>query len=54
MDSLKVYLNDIQVARLTDVDGAMSLTYDPDYATDSQNEPLSHTLPLGTDNSILW
>lgn len=54
MDSLKVYLNDIQVARLTDVDGAMSLAYDPSYAANPRNEPLSHTLPLRTDNSILW
>ena len=46
MESLKVYLNGIQVARLTDVDGAMSLAYDPNYAADSRNEPLSHTLPL--------
>ena len=46
MDSLKVYLNDVQVARLTDVDGAMSLAYDPSYAADPRNEPLSHTLPL--------
>ena len=46
MESLKVYLNDIQVARLTDVDGVMSLAYDPDYAADLRNEPLSHTLPL--------
>ena len=46
MESLKVYLNDVQVARLTDVDGMMSLVYEPDYAADLRNEPLSHTLPL--------
>ena len=46
MDSLNVYLNDVRVARLTDVDGKMSLAYESDYAADSENEPLSHTLPL--------
>lgn len=46
MESLKVYLNGIQVARLTDVNGAMSLAYDQEYAADARNEPLSHTLPL--------
>lgn len=46
MESLKVYLNEVQVARLTDADGVMSLAYDSDYAADFRNEPLSHTLPL--------
>ena len=46
MESLKVYLNDIQVARLTDDNGVMALTYLPDYAANVRNEPLSHTLPL--------
>ena len=46
MESLKVYLNDGQVARLVDDNGAMSLSYLPDYAADPRNEPLSHTLPL--------
>ena len=46
MESLKVYLNDIQVARLTDDNGVMSLSYLSDYAADARNEPLSHTLPL--------
>ena len=46
MESLTVYLNDRQVARLTDDNGAMSLSYLPDYAADMRNEPLSHTLPL--------
>ena len=46
MESLKVYLNDIQVARLTDDNGVMSLSYLSDYVADVRNEPLSHTLPL--------
>ena len=46
MESLTVYLNDRQVARLTDDNGAMSLSYLPDYAADPRNEPLSHALPL--------
>ena len=46
MESLKVYLNDILVARLTDVDGVMALVYDPVYVSDFRNEPLSRTLPL--------
>ena len=46
MESLKVYLNDVQVARLTEVNGVMSLAYEPGYAADLRNEPLSHTLPL--------
>ena len=46
MESLKVYLNGVQVARLTDDNGAMSLAYLPDYAANVRNEPLSHTLPL--------
>ena len=46
MESLTVYLKDRQVAQLTDDNGAMSLTYLPDYAADTRNEPLSHTLPL--------
>ena len=46
MESLKVYLNDVQVARLEDDNGAMRLSYLPDYAADVRNEPLSHTLPL--------
>ena len=46
MESLTVYLKDRQVARLTDDNGAMSLSYLPDYAVDFRNEPLSHTLPL--------
>ena len=49
MESLKVYLNDVQVARLTDNNGAMELVYLPDYAADSRNESLSHTLPLRSD-----
>ena len=46
MESLKVYLNGIQVAWLADDNGAMSLTYLAGYAADARNEPLSHTLPL--------
>ena len=46
MESLTVYLKGRQVARLTDDNGAMSLSYLPDYAVDIRNEPLSHTLPL--------
>ena len=46
MESLTVYLNDRQVARLTDDNGAVSLSYLSDYAADRRNEPLSHTLPL--------
>lgn len=46
MESLKVYLNDVPVALLTDADGDMSLAYEPDYAANARNEPLSHTLPL--------
>ena len=46
MDSLKVYLNDVQVAWLSDDNGAMNLVYLPDYAANPRNEPLSHTLPL--------
>ena len=49
MESLKVYLNDVQVARLTDDNGAMELVYLPDYAADGRNEPLSHTLPLRSE-----
>lgn len=46
MESLTVYLKGRQVARLADDNGAMSLSYLPDYAADIRNEPLSHTLPL--------
>ena len=49
MESLKVYLNDIQVARLTDDNGVMSLSYLSDYVADVRNEPLSHTLPLRSE-----
>ena len=49
MESLTVYLKGRQVARLTDDNGAMSLSYLPDYAADIRNEPLSHTLPLRPD-----
>ena len=49
MESLTVYLKGRQVARLTDDNGAMSLSYLPDYAADVRNEPLSHTIPLRTD-----
>ena len=46
METLTVYLNDRQVAWLTDDNGAMSLSYLPAYAADLRNEPLSRTLPL--------
>lgn len=46
MDSLIVYLNDIPVGRLTDDGKAMSFAYDPAYAADARNEPLSHSIPL--------
>lgn len=46
MESLTVYLNGVRAARLTDVDGVMSLAYEEDYASDCRNEPLSYTLPL--------
>lgn len=49
MESLTVYLNDRQVARLTDDNGVMSLSYLPDYAADARNEPLSHTIPLRSE-----
>ena len=49
MESLTVYLKGRQVARLTDDNGAMSLSYLPDYAADVRNEPLSHTLPLRSE-----
>ena len=46
MDSLIVYLNDIPVGRLIDDGRAMSFAYDPAYAADARNEPLSHSIPL--------
>ena len=49
MESLRVYLNDIQVAQLTDDNGVMSLSYLSDYVADVRNEPLSHTLPLRSE-----
>ena len=44
MESLTVYLNDRQVARLTDDNGVMSLSYLPDYAADDRNEPSSFSI----------
>ena len=49
MESLTVFLNDVPVGRLVDDGGRMSFAYDPAYASDSRNEPLSHTLPLRTE-----
>jgi len=49
MDSLIVYLNDVPVGRLTDDGGRMSFAYDSGYAADLRNEPLSYSLPLGTE-----
>lgn len=49
MDSLTVYLNDIPVGRLTDDGRAMSFAYDPVYAADARNEPLSHSIPLSLE-----
>ena len=49
MDSLIVYLNDVQVGRLTDDGGVVSFAYDRDYAADGRNEPLSHAIPLSDE-----
>lgn len=49
MESLTVYLKGRQVARLSEDNGAMSLSYLPNYAADVRNEPLSHTLPLRSE-----
>jgi len=46
MDALTVYLNDRPVGRLADDNGVMSFAYDADYAFNSRNEPLSHSIPL--------
>jgi len=46
MDSLRVYLKDIPVGRLDDVDGKMSFSYEQEYAANARNEPLSYSLPL--------
>ena len=49
MDSLIVYLNDLPVGRLTDDGREMSFAYDPAYAADARNEPLSHVIPLSQE-----
>lgn len=46
MDVLIVYLSDYPVGRLTDDQGRMSFTYNPDYVSKKGAEALSHALPL--------
>ena len=46
MESLDVYLNDCKAGRLDDENGSLSFSYDADYLSSGNREPLSFALPL--------